>query len=137
VSAPLQIQDRIGHAVTRKGCVDPASGQSVGVIRGPQNTRLAIQILVNLAFIKAMVPARENIQPESEQFFGNQRSNAKATSAVLGVCNGQIDVVLADQFTEMFGDDPSATRGEDIADKEDVHSTGMARRKRFLRELPA
>jgi hypothetical protein len=98
---------------------------------------LAIQIVVNLAFIEAMIAARENIQSESEQFFGNQRSNAKAAGAVLGVCNAQIDVVLADQFTEMFGKDTSAARGEDIADKEDVHSTGMARRKRFLRELPA
>jgi hypothetical protein len=57
---------------------------------------LAIQIVVNLAFIKAMIAPRENIQAESEQFFGNQRRNAKAASAVLGVCNGEFDAVLAD-----------------------------------------
>ena len=94
-----------------------------------------IDVVVDFAFVKTVVSARENVEPEGKQFFRNERRNAKTAGAVFRIRDRKIDLILADQRLKIIGDNRASTRSEDVADEENVHSWG-AQKKRYLRELP-
>ncbi len=71
-----------------------------------------------------------------EKFFGDERRDAKAAGAVFGVGDGQADFVLSYKTVEVFSDNASTGRGEDVADEKDVHYGFTGRKKRFRRGFP-
>jgi hypothetical protein len=54
----------------------------------------------------------------TEQVIGELRRNAEASGGVFGVGDGKVDFFGSDDFLQMAGDDMSAGRSKNIADKE-------------------
>ena len=121
VGAALQIDHGALHAVARAQH-DHAAARRVGVVGRPQQPRLAVQVIVELALVPDVIAGGEHIQPHGEQLFGDGRSDAEAAGGVLRVGDGQVDVVGLDDVLQVVGDNPASRRGENIADKENVHS---------------
>ncbi len=120
-SAALQIDDCIRNAVASSGGKGAFAGQPGRIVGGTKQARLVIHIIVDLAFIEAVIAASEDVQAKAEKLFGYEGRNAKAAGAVFGVGNGQIDFIFGDQVIQMIGDHSTPTRGEDITNKENVH----------------
>ncbi len=79
------------------------------------------QIVENLAFVETVVTAREHIQTKGKQFFRYQWRNAEPTRAIFRIGNRQADFVFGDDSVEVIGHNAAARRGENIANKKDIH----------------
>jgi len=98
----------------------------LGIIGGPQQARLAVQVIVELALVPDVVAAGEDVQAEGEQILGDGGGDAEApgggfrVGAVLRV--GVLgDEILVQQFlvaallrTRLVGKWCSGTRPRDM-----------------------
>ena len=83
-----------------------APQMSVGALEGAflrfmvamKQPRLVLVVVVNFAFIEAVIAAGNDIQAEGKQILRNRWCNSETTGTVFAVCNGEIDFVLGDEI---------------------------------------
>ena len=57
---------------------NPKPGKFFRIVGRPEQTRLARQIVVNLALIEDVIAGSENVDAEAKQLFGDQGRDAEA-----------------------------------------------------------
>ena len=95
--------------------------RALGIIRGPQQARLAIQIVVEFALVPDVVAAGEHIEAEREEILGDGGGDAEPSGGVLRVGNRQIDLIRFHDVLHVVRHNPPPGRAENIADKENLH----------------
>jgi hypothetical protein len=73
-----------------------------------------------------MISGRDDMRAEVEEFFGDRRRDAEASSSVFAVDDKEIDGIIFEDVGQMFADDMAAGGAEDIADKKDIHDKMLA-----------
>ncbi len=116
----MQIQDRAIDSVARLHHHHASPGQLIDIIGGPQQARLAGEIIVDLALIPDVIAAGEHVQAVAEQLIGELRRDAEAAGGVFGVGDGQIDFFGGDDVAQMAGNHAAPGGGENIANKKKI-----------------
>src|SRR4051794_17926585 len=79
-------------------------------------------IVVDFAFVEAVVAAGDDVEPEREQVFRNGWCNPKTTGTVFTVGNGQINLPFGNDPAQVVNHHSPTGGSENVADKEDIHS---------------
>ncbi len=64
-----------------------------------------------------MVAGGEDVGAQVEQFFGDLGSHAEAAGGVLGIDDGELDVVGLAHVADVFAHDLASCAAEDVADE--------------------
>ena len=64
-----------------------------------------------------MVAGGQHVGAQVEEFFGNLRGHAEAAGGVLGVDDGEFDVVRLAHVADVLAHDPAPRAAEDVADE--------------------
>src|SRR5215472_4417050 len=120
----LQIRNGEANAIPRGADIDAGSRQTRRIIRRAEEACLVLIIIVNFTLIETVVAPGENVQPHCQEFLRNEWRNTETTGAIFRVCDGKIDLLFGDEAVQIFCDNATATRGENIANEKDVHVLG-------------
>src|SRR4051812_3504275 len=119
--ASLKVNYGVLCPVPRLGRPYPDTGQAVGIVGRAEQPRLVLVVIVNLAFIEAVIATGNYIESQREQVFGNRWCNTESTGTIFAVGYGQIDFPFGNDPAQVV-DHHSPTGGsENVADEEDIH----------------
>ena len=117
----MQVQHRAFYAIAGPDCNHAPAGR-VGIVGGPQQARLAGEVIEQLALVPNVIAGSEDIEAQSEKFFGDRRRDTEASGGVFGIGDGQIDAIGLNDVLQVIGDNAAARGSKDIPNKENVHS---------------
>jgi len=106
VGAALQIEDGALHSIARL-YGDQSVSRPFRIVGGPQQPRLAVQVIVKFALVPNMVAAGEHIQSESEKILGNRGRDTEPSRGVLRIGNRQVDLIRLDDVLHVVRHDPT------------------------------
>ena len=128
--APLKVDDGDGDSRGRRHHVGAHPGASIGIVDGPEQARLAVQVLEDVAFVPDVVTGREDVDAETEELPGNVRRDAEPGGRVLDVDDDEVVVVPRPQELESRLDDVASGLADHVAGDEDPHLSAV----RLLRD---
>ena len=71
-----------------------------------------------------MIACGEHVGPKLEELVANCRRDSETACGVLNINYQQLDLVRLNQMLYMFAHNLASRAAEDIADKENLHSSG-------------
>ena len=119
--APHQIQytDRLAGASAPD---DAAASRHAGrEVRGPQEPRLARQILQHLFLVPDVVARRHDVDAIAEDRIRHVAGDAETRRRVLDVGDDEIESALLDERRNRAPGDLAAGFSKDVADEQDLH----------------
>ena len=127
--ASLQINDGIRHFAFH-AFIDAGSGHVRRKIRRPQHAACQpmpvsldhLEIINNLAFIPDVIPGRDHIDIQFEQFLRECWCDTETRRRILAVGDDQINAMLAHNLRQTVLDDGPSRPTEDVANEKNAHT---------------
>ena len=143
IHTSLEIHHSATPAVAHLVDIDACAGTARRVICGPQKTRVAVEIFVNVALVPDVITGSHHVDAAAEQVVRDGRRDAESGGGIFSVRDHHVDRLGLPDVRKMIGDDTSSRASEDVANEKKPHpceSTSViiisnAHRDRFRRHI--